>query len=55
MRVCWTTSAYFDPAAGGTVAGSIRSDADVKPAVFATQLDVRVIQFKQALFPTVDL
>ena len=40
--------------AGGTVAGSIRIDASVKPAVFATQLDVRAIQFNK-LFPTVDL
>ncbi|MFM9900882.1 MAG: AsmA family protein [Polaromonas sp.] len=40
--------------AGGTVAGSIRIDASVKPAVLATQLDVRAIQFNK-LFPTVDL
>ena len=40
--------------AGGSVAGSIRIDASVKPAVFATQLDVRAIQFNK-LFPTVEL
>lgn len=40
--------------AGGTVAGSIRVDASVKPAVFASKLDVRAIQFNK-LFPTVDL
>ena len=40
--------------AGGTVAGRMRIDASVKPAVFSTQLDVRAIQFNQ-LFPTVDL
>ena len=40
--------------AGGTVAGNIRIDASVKPALFATQLDVRAIQFNK-LFPTVDL
>lgn len=40
--------------AGGTVAGSIRIDASVKPAVFATKLDVRAVQFNK-LFPTVDL
>lgn len=40
--------------AGGTVAGSLRIDASVKPAVLSTQLDVRSIQFNQ-LFPTVDL
>ena len=40
--------------AGGTVAGSIRVDASVKPAILASRLDVRAIQFSK-LFPTVDL
>lgn len=40
--------------AGGTVAGRIRIDASVKPAVFATELEVRAIQFNK-LFPTVNL
>ena len=40
--------------AGGTMAGSIRIDASVKPAVLSTKLDMRAIQFNK-LFPTVDL
>jgi hypothetical protein len=40
--------------AGGTVAGSIRIDASVKPATFVTRLDVRTVQFNK-LFPTLDL
>jgi hypothetical protein len=40
--------------AGGTMAGSIRIDASVKPAVLSTKLDIRAIQFNK-LFPTVDL
>ena len=40
--------------AGGSVAGSIRIDASVKPAVFVSQLNVRAIQFNK-LFPTIEL
>ncbi|NML84742.1 AsmA family protein [Polaromonas sp.] len=38
--------------AGGTVAGSIHIDSNVKPAAFSTRLDVRALQLNQ-LFPTV--
>jgi uncharacterized protein involved in outer membrane biogenesis len=36
--------------AGGTVAGSIRIDANLMPAAFTTRLDVRAVQLNQ-LFP----
>ncbi|CAN7568224.1 AsmA family protein [Polaromonas sp. LjRoot131] len=39
--------------AGGTVAGSIRIDANVVPASFATRLDLRAVQLNQ-LFPAVE-
>ncbi len=38
--------------AGGTVAGSIQVDSNVKPAAFSTRLDVRALRLNQ-LFPTV--
>ena len=38
--------------AGGSVAGSIHIDSNVKPAAFSTRLDVRALQLNQ-LFPTV--
>ena len=40
--------------AGGTMAGSIRIDSTATPAAFATQLDIRGMQFNK-LFPTVNL
>ncbi|SFU63241.1 hypothetical protein SAMN05216350_103253 [Polaromonas sp. YR568] len=39
--------------AGGTVAGSIRIDANLVPAAFTTRLDVRALQLNQ-LFPAVE-
>lgn len=39
--------------AGGTVAGSIRIDANLVPAGFSTRLDVRAVQLNQ-LFPAVE-
>jgi len=39
--------------AGGTVAGSIRVDSNVAPAVFETRLDLRAVQLNQ-LFPAVE-
>ncbi len=39
--------------AGGTVAGSIRIDANVAPAALTTRLDVRAVQLNQ-LFPAVE-
>jgi uncharacterized protein involved in outer membrane biogenesis len=39
--------------AGGTVAGSIRIDANLVPAAFNTRLDVRAVQLNQ-LFPAVE-
>lgn len=39
--------------AGGTVAGSIRVDANVMPAAFTTRLDVRAVQLNK-LFPAVE-
>ena len=39
--------------AGGTVAGTIRIDANVVPAVFNTKLDARALQLNQ-LFPAVE-
>ncbi|MDB5932255.1 MAG: AsmA family protein [Polaromonas sp.] len=38
--------------AGGSVAGSIRIDANLSPAAFATRLDVRAMQLNR-LFPTI--
>ena len=39
--------------AGGTVAGRIQIDSNVKPAAFSTRLDVRALRLNQ-LFPTVE-
>ncbi len=39
--------------AGGTMAGSIRVDANLVPAAFTTQLDVRAVQLNK-LFPAVE-
>jgi uncharacterized protein involved in outer membrane biogenesis len=39
--------------AGGTVAGSIRVDANVMPAAFTTRLDVRAVQLNK-LFPAIE-
>lgn len=39
--------------AGGTVAGSIRVDANLVPAAFTTRLDVRAVQLNK-LFPAVE-
>ena len=39
--------------AGGTVAGTIRIDANLVPAAFSTRLDVRAVQLNQ-LFPAVE-
>jgi uncharacterized protein involved in outer membrane biogenesis len=39
--------------AGGTVAGSIRVDANLMPAAFTTRLDVRALQLNK-LFPAVE-
>lgn len=39
--------------AGGTVAGSIRVDANLMPAAFTTRLDVRAVQLSK-LFPAVE-